>query len=164
MEATTTLDVSQYARLWRGVWWTQHLVMLLALVVGGFLLGTVVVHLTDSLKALANAQIEEVLRKGLENARREEELMTIAVLYSIVRDVLESHLLAVLLIISASLALIGTYVLGCRTFRLQLLTMHQIALAVVAVVFAISLAQLVRTYDPDGSRVQTLADATLIVI
>jgi hypothetical protein len=164
MSETTILDVSQYARLWRGVWWTQHLVMLLALVVGGLLLGAVIVHLTDSLKALANAQIEEVWRRGLDDARREQEFMTIATLYTIVRDVLGSHLLTVILIITASLALIGTYVLGCRTFRLQLLTVHLVPLAVVAVVFAMSLTQLVRTYNPDGSRVQTLADATLIVI
>jgi hypothetical protein len=39
MANTTILDVSQYARLWRGIWWVQHLSMLLALVGGDVLDG-----------------------------------------------------------------------------------------------------------------------------
>jgi Na+/H+-translocating membrane pyrophosphatase len=89
MVATTTLDVSQYARLWRGVWWAQHLAMLLALVVGGLLLGALVTYLAGGLEAVANAEIERVWRQeNINDAKREEELMNTAVFYWMARSVL----------------------------------------------------------------------------
>jgi hypothetical protein len=171
MVAMTTFDVSQYARLWRGVWWTQHLAMLLALVVGGLLLGALVTYLAGGLEAVANAEIERVWgRTGLNDAKREEELMNTAVFYWMARSVLQSALPTVISIVAASLVLIGTYALGCRTFRLRLLTVNLLALAVVTVITGTALVLLARAnvlapdYDPPGGRVQVSADQALAAI
>jgi hypothetical protein len=171
MANTTILDVSQYARLWRGVWWTQHLVMLLALVVGGTLVGASAVYLAGELEELANALIRETMgQTGLDAARREDALMNIAASYWIARGVLRDTPLAVASIIAASFLLAATYALGCRTFRLRLLTMNLLALAVFALVFGIALVQLVGTgvlvpdYDPPSGRVAKFADQALAVM
>jgi hypothetical protein len=50
MANATILDVSQCARLWRGIWWVQHPSMLLALVVGGTLVGASGVYLAGGLR------------------------------------------------------------------------------------------------------------------
>lgn len=168
MVATTTLDVSQYARLWRGVWWAQHLAMLIALVVGGLLLGALVSYLAGGLEAVANAQIRWVMSQtSFDAAQREEQLINTAVVYWMARSVLQNALLAVTSIIAASLVLVGTYVLGCRTFRLRLLTVNLLALAVVTVITGTTLVRLAGAgvlasdYDPPGGRVQFSADQTL---
>ena len=64
MSESTILDVSQYARLWRGVWWTQHLVMLLASVVGSILLGVFGLYLAGGLETLANALIRDIMAQA----------------------------------------------------------------------------------------------------
>ena len=167
MTDTTTLDVSQYARLWRGVWWAQHLSMLLALVVGSFLLGVSTLYLTGGLETLANAWIRDIMAQGIDAAKQDDALMNIAALYWIARGVIRNTPATVASIIAASAVVIATYALGCRTFRLRLMPVHLIALAVLTVVFGIAVAQMVRAgvltpeYDPAGGRVEKFADQIL---
>lgn len=102
MAETTVLNVSQYARLWRSVWWTQHLVMLMALVVGGFLLGAAILYLAGGLETLANALIRDIMgQTGLTGPQREEALMPIAAFYWMARSVLQHSPVAVAAIVAA---------------------------------------------------------------
>ena len=149
----------------------KHLVMLLALVVGGILLGAVVVYLSGNLETLANALIRDITGKvGVDERNREDALMNIAAVYWMTRGILQNAPATVTSIIAASFVLIGTYVLGCRTFRLRLLTVGLIALAVIAIVLASALTLMVvegvlaPEYDPAGGRVQKFADAALATI
>jgi hypothetical protein len=167
MAETTTLDVSQYARLWRSVWWAQHLVMLLALVVGSVLLGASALYLAGGLETFANFLIRDTMRQGLDAAKQEVELMYIAVFYWIARGVARDAPATVGSIIATSAVLIATYALGCRTFRLRLLIVHLVALAALAIVLWIAVAQMARAgvhtpeYDPAGGRVERFADQML---
>jgi hypothetical protein len=171
MVATTTLDVSQYTRPWRGVWWAQHLAMLLALVVGGTLVGASVVYFAGGLEELANALIRDTMgQTDLDAAKREDALMNIAASYWIARGVLRDNPLAVASIIVASIVLAATYALGCRTFRLRLSTLNLLALAAFTLLFGIAVVQLVRAgvlapdYDPPSGRVAKFADQALAVM
>ena len=167
MAETTTLDVSRYARLWRSVWWAQHLVMLFALVVGSILLGASALYLTGGLETFANFLIRDTMRQGLDAAKQEDELMYIAVFYWIARGVVRDTPATVTLVIAASAIVVTTYALGCRTFRLRLLIVHLVALAALAIVFWIAVAQMARAgvhtpeYDPAGGRVERFADQML---
>src|SRR6267142_1576079 len=171
MVATTTLDVSQYTRPWRGVWWAQHLAMLLALVVGGTLVGASVVYFAGGLEELANALIRDTMgQTDLDAAKREDALMNIAASYWIARGVLRDNPLAVASIIVASIVLAATYALGCRTVRLRLSTLNLLALAAFTLLFGIAVVQLVRAgvlapdYDPPSGRVAKFADQALAVM
>jgi hypothetical protein len=171
MADMTTLDVSRYARQWRGIWWSQHLCVLLALVVGGTLAGTSAVYLAGGLEELANALIRDVMAQtGLDAATQEEALMNVAASYWIARGVLRDMPVAVASIIVVSIVLVGTYALGCRTFRLRLLTVNLLALAVLTLVFGIAVVQLARAgvlapdYDPPSGRVEKFADQALAAI
>jgi len=174
MADTTILDVSQYARLWRGVWWAQHLSMLLALVVGGSLVGASAVYLAGGLEELANALIRDTMAQtGLDTAKRDDALMNIAVFYWIARGLLRDSSLAVASFIAASVVLVATYALGCRRFRLRLLTVNLLALVAFTLLFGIAVVQLIRAgvltpdYDPPSGRVAKSADqalATMCVI
>jgi len=74
---------------------------------------------------------------------------------------------ALWLIVAASVVLIATYVLGCRTFQLRLLSMNLLAFAAVTTILGIAFARMVRAgvlapdYDPTGGRVQKFADQIL---
>jgi hypothetical protein len=170
MPAATTLDVSQYARLWRGVWWAQHLVMLIALVGGSILFGVSALYLTGSLETIANASIRDVMGQGLDAAKQEDALMNIAASYWMARSLVRDAPATVALIVVSSAVVIITYALGCRMFRLRVLTLHVIALVALTAIFGVALAQLVRAgvatpeYDPEGGRVQKYADQLLTVI
>jgi hypothetical protein len=170
MSEITILDVSQYARLWRGVWWTQHFVTLIALVAGSILLGISALYLTGGLEALANASIRDVMGQGLDPAKQEDALLNIAAYYWMARSVVRDTPAAVASIVVASAVIIISYALGCRMFRLRLLTMHLIALLTLTVIFGVALAQLARAgvatpeYDPEGGRVQKFAEQLLTVI
>ena len=167
MSETLILDVSRYARLWRSVWWTQHLVMLLALVVCSTLLGASALYLTGGLETFANFLIQDIMGQGLDAARQEDALMNIAALYWIARGVVRDTPATVALVIAASAIVVTTYALGCRTFRLRLLTVHLIALAALTVVSGIAGAQMLRAgvltpeYHPAGGRVERFADQIL---
>ena len=124
MSEIAILDVSQYARLWRGVWWTQHSVMLIALVAGSILLGISALYLTGGLEALANASIRDVMGQGLDPAKQEDALMNIAAYYwmarSLVRDTpatVASILVASAVVIRVAISLMGQ---GYPSFRSRL--------------------------------------------
>jgi hypothetical protein len=93
--------------------------------------------------------------------------MNIAGLYWIARGVVRDTPATVALIIAASAVVIATYALGCRKFRLRLLTVHLIALAALTVVSGIAVVQMVRAgvltreYHPAGGRVERFADQIL---
>ena len=167
MLATTILGVSQYARLWRSVWWAQHLVMLLALVVGSVLLGASALYLAGGLETLANAWIRDTMGQGLDAAKQEDALMNIAAFYWIARGVARDAPATVASLVAASALVIATYVLGCRAFRLRLLIVHLVALAALTIVLWIAVAQMARAgvhppeYDPAGGRVERFADQML---
>ncbi len=167
MSETTTLDVSQYARLWRGLWWAQHVTMLLALVIGGSLL----ILAAGQLDALVEAMLRDITGYGsssiddaLKDSTKKGALTDVAAIYWMAHSALEHSRGSMEAIMVASVVLIGTYVFGCGTFRLRLLTVGLVALAAIAVISGsglvrvVSAGVLVPGYDPDGGPVQKLAD------
>lgn len=165
------LDVTRYARLWHAVWWTQHLVTVLALCVGLTLLGLTALKLTGQLEPLGDWLVAEVRgRSDMSAADRRQALMNIAAIYWLARGMFDDGGTAPVLVMAISGALVGTYVLSCGTFRLRLVTVGLIALAADVIIVGTRFAQLLgdgvfaATYAPAGGPVQKLAEAALATI
>ena len=175
MPETTTLDVSQYARLWRGLWWLQHLTMPLALVIGGILLAGAAFYVAGQLETLANVLIRDItghasIDDALKDPTKREALTNLAAFYWMARSAFENARVSVAIVTAACIVLMIAYFFGCGTFRLRLAMIGLLALVVVVIVSGAGLLTLAGAgvlaegYDPDGGRVQKLADPAAAVI
>jgi len=175
MSETTMLDVSQYARLWRGLWWAQRVAMPLALAIGGILVASAGFYVAGRLDALANALITEITGYGsvddaLKDPTKHEALTNVAACYLMVRGTIEHAPVSTAMVATACIVLIGAYLFGFGTFRLRPVMVSLLALAIVAIVSGSGLVKLVGAgaltegYKSDGGPVQTLADTAAAVI
>src|SRR4051794_1892866 len=175
MSETTTLDVSQYARLWRRLWWAQRVGMPLALAIGGILIAIAGFYVAGRLDALAHALISEITGYGsiedaLKDPAKHDALMNVAACYLMVRSAVEHAPVSMATVATACIVLVGAYLFGFGTFRLRPVIVGLLALVVVAIVSGAGLVKLVGAgalaegYNPDTGRVQRLADAAAAVI
>src|SRR5262245_54829951 len=128
----TTLDVTRYARLWRLMWWTQHLAWPLAT------FGALVILFDIAWQALGQLEDwEEHLRNNisfLSETQREQRLAVIVAVFRLARDSVGPGLPWVVILAAAFLFELFVYLRGCGRFRLPLLSWSLAGLIVTAAV------------------------------
>jgi len=145
----TTLDVTRYARLWRLMWWTQHIAWPLAT------FGALVVFFDITWQALGQLDDwEEHLRNNisfLSEIQREQRLATIAAAFRLARDSLGPGLPWVVILAAAFLLELFVYLRGCGRFRLRLLSWSLAGLIVTAAVALLGMAYVeMSVEDPEA--------------
>jgi hypothetical protein len=139
------LDVTRYARLWRLIWWTQHLAWPLAT------FGALVILFDIAWQALGQLDDWETHVSSnisfLSEAQREQRLAVIVAVFRLARDSVGPGLPWVAILAAAFLFELFVYLRGCGRFRLPLLSWSLAGLIVTAAVALLGMGYAVMSVE-----------------
>lgn len=137
--AALSLDVSRYARLWRWLWWSQRIALLLALsVVATFALFGVLSWL-GVMDRVETAWAGEIERAAATAEVRRYNGMLLAAIFRLMREAFSEGRAVLAVLVGAAAVVVSVGVIGSGRFRLRLATAAVVALAVVMTISALGM-------------------------
>jgi hypothetical protein len=165
------LDITRYARRWRVAWWTQRVAFPLALVVAGIILlarGMESFGRLDVVEELLHAQISS--ESGVSDVQRQGMHEFATAFFKLAHHAAGPGFLWALSITVALLFELIAYLAGCVRFRLWLLSLSLVALAVTAFLAFLGLSYAASVhpggelFTPQADEVQRHYSETLFVL